>query len=104
MFSVLAMLEDSENVRSDHLRQKMANPAAKNRFFHFRHAVLAQACLSVWQAGVLTTCLLFVFAPFLLVNLYSCIVKAKGKFYPQETRHCADILSYQIAMRHFIFT
>ena len=39
MFSVLVMLEDSENVWSDHLRQKMANPAAKNRFFHFRHAV-----------------------------------------------------------------
>ena len=39
MFSVLVLLEDSENVWSDHLRQKMANPAAKNRFFHFRHAV-----------------------------------------------------------------
>ena len=35
------MLEDSENVSSDHLRQKMANPAAKNRFFHFRHAVFS---------------------------------------------------------------
>ena len=40
MFFVLVMLEDSENVWSDHLRQKMANPAAKNRFFHFRHAVM----------------------------------------------------------------
>ena len=39
MFSVLVMLEGSENVWSDHLRQKMANPATKNRFFHFRHAV-----------------------------------------------------------------
>ena len=39
MFSVLVLLEDSKNVWSDHLRQKMANPAAKNRFFHFRHAV-----------------------------------------------------------------
>ena len=39
MFSVLVLLEDSENVWSDRLRQKMANPAAKNRFFHFRHAV-----------------------------------------------------------------
>ena len=39
MFSVLVLLEDSKNVWSDHLRQKMANPAAKNRFFRFRHAV-----------------------------------------------------------------
>ena len=39
MFSVLVLLEDSENVWSDRLRQKMANPAARNRFFHFRHAV-----------------------------------------------------------------
>ena len=39
MFSVLVLLEDSENVWSDRLRQKMANPAAKIRFFHFRHAV-----------------------------------------------------------------
>ena len=40
MFSVLVLLEDSKNVWSDHLRQKMANPAAKKRFFHFRHAVV----------------------------------------------------------------
>ena len=39
MFSVLVLLEDSENVWSDRLCQNMANPAAKNRFFHFRHAV-----------------------------------------------------------------
>ena len=43
MFSVLVLLEDSENIWSDRLRQKMANPAAKNRFFHFRHAVMLDA-------------------------------------------------------------
>ena len=39
MFSVLVLLEDSKNVWSDHLPKKIGNPPAKNRFFHFRHAV-----------------------------------------------------------------
>ena len=39
MFSVLVLLEDSKNVRSDHLPKKIGNPPAKNHFFHFRHAV-----------------------------------------------------------------
>ena len=43
MFSVLVLLEDSKNVWSDHLPQKIGNPPAKNRFFHFRHAVPAPA-------------------------------------------------------------
>ena len=40
MFSVLVLLEDSKNVWSDHLPKIIGNPPAKNRFFHFRHAVL----------------------------------------------------------------
>ena len=39
MFSVLVLIEDSKNVWSDHLPKKIGNPPAKNRFFHFRHAV-----------------------------------------------------------------
>ena len=39
MFSVVVLLEDLKNVWSDHLPKKIGNPPAKNRFFHFRHAV-----------------------------------------------------------------
>ena len=39
MFSVVVLLEDSKNVWFDHLPKKIGNPPAKNRFFHFRHAV-----------------------------------------------------------------